>query len=384
MEGGRFLGAGTYGCAFSPPLLCKGKKRSIPGKVGKITLENLAKQEIVVANQIRKVPLATNYFVLPEPESCELAPQEEQRDPGLQECREDVEKREGVLEFDEMRQLIEPFGGTKPFYALFNTMNLHPKRFDFFRFMRHILEAGSTLLIAGVCHFDLHFGNLLVDKNQTVRIIDFGFSFLSKSINEVTLDGRWKRLRFGFESDASHPSIHNSEPPEITIMNALRANMYSVNLYSVNQAVSLTVLGKDIFKDMEKYLGLPKEQSRDELVRFWNTSGFAKKREYVKLWKTYWPGFDSWSIGCILLETLKALLLLPEFTKGEYATKKAAILSALQGLLDPNPRTRLDCMEALAVYDPGNPWIQRFGSAWLAERKQQRSKVKIEKGGSCE
>ena len=64
MEGGRFLGSGTYGCVFSPPLLCKTKRGKTTGKVGKITLEPFAAQEVQVANRIRKVPLSENYFLL--------------------------------------------------------------------------------------------------------------------------------------------------------------------------------------------------------------------------------------------------------------------------------------------------------------------------------
>jgi serine/threonine protein kinase len=230
-----------------------------------------------------------------------------------------------------------------------------------------MLEAGSILLLAGVCHFDLHPGNLLVDKTKTIRILDFGLSFPTNTINDSVVNGRWKRLRFGFESDAAHPTVHNSEAPELTIMNATRRREYSTE-----DAIKMTVLGKPIFKDMETYLGISKEESRDRLLRFFESSKFAKERDYVAIWKTYWPGFDAWAIGCLLLETLKALLLLPEFTQGVYKVKKAAILSALRGLLEPDPRKRLDCMEALALFDPASPWIARFGQKWLSVRKQQR------------
>jgi serine/threonine protein kinase len=367
MEGGRFLGSGTYGCAFTPPLLCKSDRKQRFGKVGKITSDVLAKQEIHVANRIRKVPLARNYFLLPEPESCKLAPEEVQTDPGLQTCRQDFEDHDEELRLDTMSQLIEPFGGTKPFYKLFDNQSFHPNHFDYFRFMRHILEAGSTLLLAGVCHFDLHPANMLVDKNKTVRILDFGISFTSDEINDITVNGRWKRLRFGFEADASHPSIHNSEAPELTIMNAIRRNEYTPT-----QAVQLVILGKSIFKDMETYLGISKQRSRESLEGFLSTSEAARSKNFVQLWKTYWPGFDAWSLGCILMDTLKASLLLPQFAEGPYKTRKTSVLAALRGLLDPNPRTRLDCIEALALFDPGNPWLSRFGWKWLQARKQQR------------
>lgn len=367
MEGGRFLGSGTYGCAFTPPLLCKKDSKKRFGKVGKITMDVLAEQEIHIANRIRKVPMARTYFLLPEPESCKLAPEEVQTESGIETCRNDFLAHQEDLDLTRMTQLVEPFGGTLPFYKLFDNQSLHPNQFDFFRFMRTMLEAGSTLLLAGVCHFDLHPGNMLVDKTKAVRILDFGISFSADEINDISVNGRWKRLRFGFESDASHPSIHNSEAPELTVMNAIRKNEYNVE-----EAVKLVVLGKRIFQDMETYLGMSRESSRDSLLNFWSSSEYAKKKNFVMLWKTYWPGFDSWSLGCILLDTLKSMLLLPQFTSGPYKTKKQIVLSTLRGMLNPNPKFRLDCIEALALFDPANLWLSRFGYKWLLSRKQQR------------
>ena len=369
MEGGRYIGSGTYGCVFGPPLLCKSGRQPNKKLVGKITDEKMAEQEVQVANRLRKMPLVKNYFLLPDPEICELAPETEQKDPTIAECREDFKKHGDTIDLNGMSQITIPFGGTKAYYEMYVNSSLHPTRFNFFHFIRHILEAGSTLLLAGICHFDIHAGNLLMDNHKTIRIIDFGMSFPVSLINDITVNGRWKRLRFGFEFDAAHPSIHNSEPPEITIMNAIRRNQYTKE-----QAVKLTVLGKGVFQDMSKYLNISKETSRDALLSFFTQSSLAKKNDFIGLWRTYWPGFDSWSIGCILMDTLKYLVMLPEFAEGEYKQKKSSVLATLRGLLEPSPRDRLDCIEALALYDPGNPWLSRFGKKWLSERKRQRKK----------
>jgi serine/threonine protein kinase len=374
MEGGRYIGSGTYGCVFTPPLLCKAGKQPSDKLVGKITRPNLAQQEIQIGNRMRKFPLVRNYFLLPQPESCDLAPESEQSDAGIAECREDFKKHGEEVDLEQLSQITIPFGGTQAYYELYLDQSLYPKNFNFFEFMKHMLEAGSLMLLVGVCHFDLHAGNLLMDKNKVVRILDFGMAFPKNLINDITLSGRWKRLRFGFEYDAAHPSIHNSEPPEITIMNAIRKGDFTVD-----NAVKLTVLGKEIFKDMEKFLGMSKESSRDELLDFFKHSEYARKRNFIMLWRTYWPGFDSWSLACILLETLKLLLLLPEFTEGPYKQKKSALLATLRGMLAPNPKDRLDCIEALALYDPGNAWLARFGKIWLSTRQKQRAAAKFEK-----
>ncbi len=367
MKGGRFIGAGTYGCVFTPPLLCKGDTKLKHGKVGKITMDLLAEQELKISRQIRKMPLAKHYFLLVEPESCEPAPEEEQIDPGLEQCHQYFFRMGEDIDIDYTQQIFEPFGGTKTLYRFIEEKGLLKKDFSFVKQMIHLLEAGSVLLLAGVSHFDLHPANLMVDKKGVIRILDYGNAFIAKEFNQELLDMRWKRLRFGFESDAAHPIVVNAESPELTIMNAIHKNEYTVD-----NAIKLTVLGKTIFKDMEKYLGIQRESSRDNLFHFFQTSEFARKREFVKLYRIYWPGFDAWSIAAILFEMYKNLMFYIPFLKGEHKTKGTLIKATLRGMLEANPRERLDCIEALAMFDPGNPWLARFGQKWLAARAQQR------------
>lgn len=370
MEGGRFLGVGSYGCVFTPPLLCEGDKGHKPkyGMVGKLTLDILADQEIRVADRIRKVPMSKHYFLLPEPESCQPAPEEEQKDPSIEECEIGVSKYTRV-KFKDLEQIFEPFGGNKNLFYFMDSKGIYSKQFSFVKTMRHLLEAGSILAIAGVCHFDLHPGNFMLDKNLTFRIIDYGNAVVMNEMTESGVNMRWKRVRFGFESDAAHPAIVNSDSPEYTVMNAIKSDEFSIE-----NACKLTVFGKPVFKDMQKYLGVSMEYSREELIEFCKTSDSMRQYNFLKVWKTYWPGFDSWSLAVILFEMFKALLYHKAFLDGEYKTKKASILATLKGMLEPNPRNRLDCIEALALFDPGNPWLQRFGQKWLQARRQQRQK----------
>ena len=192
MEGGRLLGSGSYGCAFTPPLICKDKKKR--NGVGKITDKVDGEQEIHVANVLRNVPLVRNYFLLPEPESC--VPATEQRDPEFKDCHPLFRENEYKIPLSQTIQIFEPFGGVLPFYSIMNSGELHPSKFDFYGFMRHMLEAGSTLLVGGVSHFDLHPGNILLDRKGVARILDFGMAFSSKDINKDLVDNRWKVLRF--------------------------------------------------------------------------------------------------------------------------------------------------------------------------------------------
>lgn len=369
MEGGHLLGQGTYGCAFTPPLLCKSYKSTNSKKVGKLTDAVEATKEIEIATLLRTVPLVKNYIVLPDPEYCELAPMNKQKDKGIKDCDAVTRTNASKIEWKNTAQLFLPFAGKTPIGDLLLASNIHPKYFPFYDFMKHILEAGSTLLIAGVCHYDLHPNNFILDGYNVVRILDLGQAFNARMIDEETLNSRWKVLFFGSEPEAPNPIITNSEPVEITILNAMR------NGYTLEEAVTNVVDGKEIFQDMERLLGITRTQSKQQLLNFFRTSTTSVEGKTVDFYKLYWTGFDSWAIGALLLTVLKYQISWAEFLQGEWQQRKTMTLLVIKGLLHPSPRYRLDCIEALFLLDPSNEWIRQFGKRWLERRKELRGKM---------
>ena len=65
LRGGSLLGSGTYGCIFTPPLLCKDDKKTTKTSLGKIT----EPVDFVIEAKAGKVlgHLGLPYFVLPDP-----------------------------------------------------------------------------------------------------------------------------------------------------------------------------------------------------------------------------------------------------------------------------------------------------------------------------
>jgi serine/threonine protein kinase len=356
MEGGRILGApGGYGCAFTPPLLCQNGK--VPygkkSKVGKITEKRDAEREIQTANRLRKFPLAPNYFLLPEPDSCQPAEPEKQSEPDLPFCLDsDFAKR---IPFPKLKQIFLPLGG-KNLFASLHSSNLHPRGFDFFDFMRHMLEIGATLAISGVIHFDLHPGNILLDKVKVPRAIDFGRSFFSNQINKQTI--REHTYGILFLRDDLDDVIINQQPPELDALQAIQAEIPK------GDACRLTVMNIPALHTAQSILHISLVKSTQELLDFCKTSKAIQQKDMVELWKMYWPQMDAWSIGTLLLHLLKQQLLFPDF-KESWNHRKEAVSATLQGLLHTSPRERLDCVQALSVFEPENAWLRRFGGAWL-------------------
>lgn len=359
MEGGALIAQGAYGCIFDKPLECKRKgKKDKTTKIAKLTEDIDAAQEINIAKELRDMPLSENYFVLVDPESCAIKPVEKQDEEDIDDC--DFLDR---VDLQFTRQIYMNYGG-----KALHQINIHPSKFDLLRFMIHMLEAAGTLLLAGICHYDLHPGNILVDSKGAFRIIDFGMAFKGPSITKSVVDLRWKVLRFGSPEHTEH-WISNQEPPEITIINAV-AN----NEYPLEDAIKKTIYTKDIFGQVAKpFVGISRGHQMQEFEHFWMTSKACREEDWVKFFRLYWSVFDSWALGTLFLTYLQKQMSFFEFTRSDtWKEKEIPIRAALRGMLDINPRNRLDAIEALALLDPGNHWLNRFASSWLSAKEKQR------------
>ena len=109
IKGGALLGQGVYGCAFSPPLKCRGKpvatKNIVERRVGKVTTDFDAYWESRITEYLKENPLAANYFILTE-EICQPDVRSAQTEPQLAECSAITGKR-----LTSYKQISMSFGG---------------------------------------------------------------------------------------------------------------------------------------------------------------------------------------------------------------------------------------------------------------------------------
>lgn len=346
MFGGSVIGEGTYGCAVNPPFLCRGQARNEvkEKKVGKITLIGDAKTEIEISKTLRKAKLWKNYFVLADIEQC--SPTEKTRAADWEACRITSEVQKNKL-----LQVTSDFGGTS-----LSSFDLNPTDFDFFHFMKHLLEAGALLALQGVVHYDLHRSNILLDELNVPRLLDFGMAFEAAQISEAILGERWKVYDPKFDS----------ETPEITIITGLRKNM------NLEVVVNECIYQKPVLREVEFILEVPRIEMKTSLLSFFRKSKSVQSTDWVSFFKTYWPTFDSFAIGAVLLNVLKIQLTWPQFIESdEWKTRGEIIYEILKKMLNVSPFDRFDCVEALALYDSKSV-VLKGSDAWLSERKKQR------------
>lgn len=354
MEGGKLIDQGTYGCVFDPPLLCK-KKQFTKGKIGKITKQDNEERERHAFEILSNIKEAKRYFILAET-VCTPKVLDNQVEKDIDKCR--FLKREGP---GALKQIAMNFGGKD----LGSVNWLSENTISFFTLMRNLLEAGSLMVLHGFVHFDLSRGNVVVDKNNIPRIIDFGESFSKKEISLQSILERWKVLDLNY----------SIEPPEITFLTAIDEQHYN---YSFEEALLNVMPQKGILKTIEKILGIPIRNQIINLGNFFKNSQAFKQKDIVKIWNLYYPGFDSWSIGVILIEILSKLIFSYEFIESsEWKLKKRVVVDILRKMLNSNPKERIDCVEALSMLDPVNQIYLDYGLDWVENRMKQRRIKKL-------
>jgi serine/threonine protein kinase len=366
-HGGKMLAQGHYGCIFDPPLICRGEKQPRggwrKGKLGKLTEISDIKNEIMAAELFTKKPEARKYFILPELDT--LCPQgddgqtailvSEQKERDFGKC--EALQRDGM---GEMLHYQMEYGG-KTLQEKLGDIEAASKNFPFYKFMGEMLEIGAYLLINGLIHNDLHSANIMMNKDYRPRLIDFGRAYYSRSITEQTLE----------ELAAEYSPSLGQITPECSTQDGLESG------------IPFTTIVQDLISQKpgllyaERLFGQSRQKQMAEFQKFWMTSKSVQQKDFVSFWRLYWPVVDAWSIGQGLASTLYKLSQSNNFMKSpEWLKRHNAVKAVITGLLKASPRQRLDCMEALALYDPMNDLVSSpSGKAWLEKKQAQREKL---------
>lgn len=341
LSGGKLLDQGLYGCIFTPPLACKDKKKQDAVEkdndlqLSKLILTEYAKQEEAVATLIRRIPLWKNYFVVSE-SMCEPSVKQTEKDLPL--CTPLNQER--LFKF---RLLVMPYGGES-----LNSHRFTLSSFDLLDFAKHFLQAGAILNLFGVVHRDIHNGNILVDKDDVPRIIDFNLAIFVESEH--------------MDSQLAHqysPSL-SQEPPDSALVNAIKLG------YNPQQVMSSVLSKRPSIKRISALLGVPMARMREQLERFYQKSKSVRVGDDEAWFKVYWRTIDSWAIGVNLVEFIHKLSLWPEY-KTKLDRSFLTLYPVLRGLCAVNPLERMDCVQALYALDPKHFIIRKYAGAWLAK-----------------
>ena len=329
MLGGALKGYGTYGCVFQPALLCRGSKNPTDlNKVGKVTGYVDAKNEIKIAKYLQTLANSNKYTIYPEASSCVPRAKSKQVDEDIDDCP--------FLEKTDLRhsiQLVMPLGGEP-----LSRINLNPSGFNFLKFMENILSIGTFLIVNDICHFDVWGQNFLFDKQNAAKLIDFGFAFRPSKLESSDLSLRWREI--GYD--------HDTETPELTLM------LVSHQKGNIADAIESMKREKPVLQVLSTVCGLSLDIWGQHLKKWTQDSQSFQQHNWLNCWKTYWPGFDSWSMGAIFAKILEIQLRFPEFQQSQmWKTKGNLIKRILVSMCHAHPAYRIDAAEALYYLSEG-------------------------------
>ena len=350
--GGKLLQEGTYGCIYIPKLKCKGDIETLPQndqvphdvKIDKIMAIKHATLEFNIGRRIQQLPNWKRYYIVPDV-MCEPEPKSYQVDKNIDDCAV-VDKSD----WKDLRILRMNYGG-KSLQEF--KINIH--EFNFLEFTTSLLEAVALLTLNGICHMDLHDGNVLV-LGSRVHLIDFNLAIHAPT--EVDLE---KRLYHKYQQNLVQ------QPPDYLLVNAqARIIEGDTTVPPLAQIIDELVEKKIILRKERSILGIAKPDQERPLLEFLKKSRVVKAGDLAGWFKLYWRTIDSWAIGTLLVGLISRLSLWPEYTlPPSFATAKSKGMQILRKLCEPNPLNRYDAVQALNEFDPTNEIIQKYGQPWL-------------------
>ena len=316
------LAQGSYGCIYpeeeAPP--CKTDKPSGERRVRKVLKKDDAHVELSTSKIIQSIPLWEYYFVVQEETGCKEKNFRIARPVYEGFCK--IFKRS---KNSNLTELSSPYRGVS-----LRQMTITPS-FLFLDSFKHLLTGLSLLHKQGVCHFDIHAGNIL-EENGFLRYIDFGSSFKTNSITRAVVE----RHSYSFSSDFP------TQPPELSLQNGIYHNL------DVEYCIDELIKNREIFRNGLPYTGITTFYAESKLSSVAQTIG-TTPAEWVEFYKKHWKKFDTWSLGIVCFNLLQQCMLLPSF-RPVWQKNQTLITTVLRGCLEPDPTSRFSAEEALSYF----------------------------------
>ena len=189
--GGKAVASGAYGCVFKPALKCKGKSRPNTGVISKLMVTKYANAEFdeikKFSHIITKIPNFQKYFLIEPIEWCipdKLSTSDKTNFD--KKCGNLVKKGlksstiNNDTELSKLRIINMPDGGLDiDDYLKTNVISNKMLHMMNEKFKDLLLNAIIPMNKAGLYHLDIKAGNLLIDSDDQIRIVDWGLSGIS-------------------------------------------------------------------------------------------------------------------------------------------------------------------------------------------------------------
>lgn len=348
MKAGKFLGSGTYGCVFDPPLQCKQKRRnktpiSKPTSryIGKV-FTNLDEYEIEkrLMEMIQKDIDPENIFTVPYLEACEIS---KPTSDDMKDVTEDCAYLSGKQE----KQIVYENGGVD-----LDKIAPHINTFSAFvkiiKSMSPIFQGIVILQSKGYVHNDVKPGNILYDrKSKTCKLIDFGMMEKASDLFQ--------------QEDTVKDTPYMCYPIEYKLFNSLarqrQRGSRSIQIYSADTmfahiTTSLSFMKRyGVLKAFKSFNIEPIAelealhtfiQSKSIKPTNSNSNSPAKNNALHNIFTQWSSKIDVWAIGISILRFMMySGFLEPQTSMNKYQLMKHQLIkNFVSHLIHPNPMFR--------------------------------------------
>jgi len=331
-QGGRYVGEGTYGCVFTPPLKCKSgktiknakkpfKNNEAIGKVFENGDEESIQFEIKTAKFFKQLD-PNNEFTVPYYGRCITDSDVADRSDGIENCTIIQENPYNVS------QLIYANGGDDLDIVI---DNIHGKykdlKFDrFVMLFKPIMKGLLKLNKRGYAHADIKPNNLVYSKKDgLVKMIDFGLMKLLKQLNHNHI--------LKFHSPFQPPEANILYYISIGVINELQIYehvMKNFNSYNYISMVNFLEFAKYDEK-LREFIKVAVAMNIADLSKHFN-SIFVNK-------------YDIYSLGMSFVDIVYHLRADNGLNIIDDNLFTAFIKSVVVPMIDPNPYNRVGILE---------------------------------------
>lgn len=341
MEGGAFLGEGSYGCTFTPAIPCdtesvipnaKAAKAAKPSKLTKVFQnEKDVTEEWKFAKLLAKVDPEQLYFIYPK-ERCDIPRKKIEKQPNADKCNLVHQSPKPSFPALQMK-----FGGI----TLEQFVQRRPSDMELMHILRHVLRGIQKLHQFGYLHQDLKLDNILVDATGVPHIIDYSLLTPVKQAFDPRVNGYLRSQywlhppEYRIEADHMDTIGVNPEMGDLAIyINAILTDLRSSMNFKLRTTDS-GLLQEFIFAWIPycEYYGM----LRDYLQGLLHQYARAGHRAVLEMQQRHAKKVDIYSLGITFMNLMYSVQ-----TKGDERIKKLLLF-----MMHPDPRKRYSATTAI-------------------------------------
>jgi serine/threonine protein kinase len=206
-KGGNVLASGGFGCVFSPALRCKGEKIRAKNKISKLMTEKHAISEydeiISINGLLKDIPRYHDYFLIYDATICKPSSLSvKDLENYTSKCRalpkDKITKKNINENLDKLMTLNIPNGGLPVDDYLYENGSI-AKMYKVHSNLLILLKKGIIQMNQrDIYHCDIKDSNILVDKNEKTRLIDWGLAVEYTPFKNHTFPNSWRNRPFQF------------------------------------------------------------------------------------------------------------------------------------------------------------------------------------------